>query len=440
VRIHQIEIENFMRLRVVQLTPTGHVVQITGENGSGKSSFLNAIVCALTGKGNLPSVPVRMGQGSARITLNLGEVVVRWTCSPDRDTTLVLESTDGARFPKPQTLLAQLYNAIAFDPTEFVRMDPKARLETLRRLVPIDINVDELDALNERDYRLRTDWNARAKSFAERVKTVQEGVDLAMDVTLTDVSALVAKLASASEHNAAVLRIEHERTQLRFAVEKRRADAALRREQAARLIQEAESLDALAQRDENVLANAPALGAVVDVSELQIQINEAQKENAVREHQARQRELLAVAQRELADAEAQSDLLTAAREARVSQKEAAMARANMPVPGLSFGDGDVLFMGIPFDQASTAEQIRVSMAIAMAANPKLRVVLIRDGSLLDAKSLAIIEQMAEEHDYQVFLECVASNESVGVVFSQGEITSIDGKPVTESSQAVGAGA
>ena len=60
----------------------------------------------------------------------------------------------------------------------------------------------------------------------------------------------------------------------------------------------------------------------------------------------------------------------------------------MPVEGLGFGAGIVTFNGLPFDQASTAEQLRVSVAIAMAANPKLRVLRIKHGNDLDADNLA----------------------------------------------------
>ena len=42
----------------------------------------------------------------------------------------------------------------------------------------------------------------------------------------------------------------------------------------------------------------------------------------------------------------------------------------MPVEGLSFSDdGSVTFNDLPLDQASHAEQIRVSMAMAMALIP-----------------------------------------------------------------------
>ena len=134
------------------------------------------------------------------------------------------------------------------------------------------------------------------------------------------------------------------------------------------------------------------------------------------------------AQQRLSDLQAQakakedeSKRLTEAMEARTKAKENAISRATMPIPALGFGDGLVLYQGIPFEQASSAEQLRVSTAIAMAANPKLKVIRITDGSLLDSDSLAMLHAMAEENGFQVWLEVVSDSKNIGVVISDGEV-------------------
>lgn len=101
----------------------------------------------------------------------------------------------------------------------------------------------------------------------------------------------------------------------------------------------------------------------------------------------------------------------------------AIARAKLPVVGIGFGDGVVTYNGIPFDQSSSAEQLRVSMSIAMAANPKLRVIRIIDGSLLDDDSLSAIAEMAQEGDYQVWIERVDTSGKIGIVIEDGMIKS-----------------
>ena len=88
------------------------------------------------------------------------------------------------------------------------------------------------------------------------------------------------------------------------------------------------------------------------------------------------------------------------------EKEGRVARAIFPVPGLAFGHDGLLLEGVPFEQASQAEQIRVSVAMGAALHPQLRVLLVRDGSLLDERSLALLGELAAERDLQVWLERV----------------------------------
>ena len=96
----------------------------------------------------------------------------------------------------------------------------------------------------------------------------------------------------------------------------------------------------------------------------------------------------------------------------------------MPVEGLGFDDSGVTFNGVPFTQSSAAEQLRVSVAMAMALNPDIRVIRITDGSLLDSTSMAIIEELAREHDFQAWVEVIAEpGEGVGFEIHDGEVVS-----------------
>ena len=110
---------------------------------------------------------------------------------------------------------------------------------------------------------------------------------------------------------------------------------------------------------------------------------------------------------------------------RCYQERAALADAKFPVAGLGFGDGCVTYKDIPLSQASSAEQIRVSMAIAMATNPDLKVIHIAAGSLLDSEGMNIIKEMAESGDYQVWIEKVDESGKVGIVFEDGEIVAVN---------------
>ena len=93
-----------------------------------------------------------------------------------------------------------------------------------------------------------------------------------------------------------------------------------------------------------------------------------------------------------------------------------------PINGLGFDTaGGVTFDGIPFEQCSSAEQLRVSVAIGLALNPKLKILLIRDGSLLDDNSLAAIANQAAEADAQVWIERVGDKDPTAVVIEDGSV-------------------
>ncbi len=68
-------------------------------------------------------------------------------------------------------------------------------------------------------------------------------------------------------------------------------------------------------------------------------------------------------------------------------------------------------------------QVPMSMSMAMALNPKIRVIYIPDASLLDSENMALVKRMAEANDFQVWLEVVSED---GVVIEDGEVVSVDG--------------
>jgi hypothetical protein len=116
-----------------------------------------------------------------------------------------------------------------------------------------------------------------------------------------------------------------------------------------------------------------------------------------------------------------ADGLTAEIEALDKRKGDALLSAKFPIDGLSFDNNGVTFKGIPFSQCSSAERLRTSIAMAMAMNPKLRVIRITDGSLIDSKNMAIIEEMVKEKDFQCWIERVDETGKIGIYIEDGEV-------------------
>jgi predicted ATP-dependent endonuclease of OLD family len=412
MKILRLEAENFKRLRAVEIAPNGDLVQVTGRNAQGKSSVLDSIAAALLGKDACPSDPIRHGEEKATIRLDLGEVVVTRKFSQGGGSTLTLTNAQGAKFPSPQGMLDKLLGAIAFDPLAFARMKPRDQFDQLRQVAKVELDLDELEALNRRDYDRRTEANREVKQLRAQIEGLP--ADPLAGAKLVNVDHLVERLSEAADARAAC-----DKEQARRAEAERQLQA--KRDRIAALRKEAEGLTA----EINVIKADMELWAPLewpdDPSAIKEEIQQAQEQNSKTRTAAATSEKRKGLLARVEELEGQAKSLTEAQEARQAAKEQALAAAAFPVPGLSLGDGQVVLNGVALAQASSAEQLRVSTALAMAANPKLKVILIREGSLLDEESLRQVAGMASEKGYQVWIEKVDSTRSVGVVIEDGAV-------------------
>ena len=170
MRIVKFSAENVKKLKAVEITPQGNLVEITGPNGQGKSSVLDAIYWALKGAAaDMPSAVVRQGEDSAVIKLDLGELRVTRRFRKDGNVSLVVESEKGARFPSPQRMLDELIGALSFDPLEFTRLKPRDQLAALRQVVTLDRDLDALDQETKEVFDQRTATNRIVRELETRL-------------------------------------------------------------------------------------------------------------------------------------------------------------------------------------------------------------------------------------------------------------------------------
>jgi DNA repair exonuclease SbcCD ATPase subunit len=410
MRIVKFSAENIKRLRAVTIEPDGNVVVLSGANGQGKSSVLDAIWMALGGTDKCPKVPIRTGESHAQVTLDLGEIVVKRTFRAT-GTTLTVTQADGTKVSSPQRLLDALVGKMTFDPMEFMRMKPAAQADALRALIGLDFAAS--DAKRLQLYNERTAVNRELKSIqarGEAINVPENAPDAEQSPT-----EILAQITTAETHNASIYSAT---ANAKKCVEyHERAIADLQAAKEALLVAERAVADTGRHRDE-ANSYAAALAPIVDTAALRAKIAELDQLNAA----ARAKQQLAACYAEYGTKEAQTNALTAQIDEIDATKAAALTDAKFPVDGLSFSDGGAVTLnGLPLDQASSAEKLRVSVAIAMRMNPKLRVLRIIDGSLLDANSLRIIGEMAAADDYQVWIEMVDESGEVGVVIEDGMV-------------------
>lgn len=436
MRIVQLTAENYGRLSAVDIRPTGDLVEITGRNAQGKTSVLNAIWSALKHAENVQSVPIHVGADSARIRLDLGELIVERKFTPS-GTTLIVENAEGARFRSPQAVLDALVGALSFDPLAFTRKKPREQFDDLRQIAKVEVDFEALDALNKRDFERRTEINRQVKAAKAQAEALPPVTVEVADKFIETQAELLDRMEKASQHNAAIDAEIMRRQTLRERYESLAADVEKQKIEAARLRDLAAMHDRFAATaaDESAklldeLGAAPELPASENVAELRARLDKV-REFEKTLAQANERRKL---DEHAADLERMANAITDAMAARGKQKADAIAAAKFPVDGLGLSDGAVTLNGIPLAQASSAEQLRVSLAVAMAANPKLRVIRIQDGSLLDPDSLAVIERMAADADFQVWIERVDASGKVGIVIDDGKVAAVNAEPAAQAAE------
>lgn len=397
MKIVQLTSQNVKRLKAVQITPSGEMVVIGGNNGNGKTSVLDSIMYALAGKSAVPSMPIRKGEKSAEIEVDLGDIKVVRRFTEAGGTTLKVVSKEGASFPSPQKMLDDLIGRLSFDPIEFSRMKPAEQSRTLCDLVGIDTG--ELDAKRKGVYEERTSVNRTVKTLESRLAGMVRHADA------PDAEVSVSEAADA--YNRAVLKND-DITGLQKCIE----------ESDAELVKLREQLEIEVRHNQQLRDGLLQLGEKVDTEPLRQQMQQSEATNRkVRENAA-----YAEQSQELEDSKGLANRLTTQIETIDIQKAKMIREAAYPIEGLGIDEeGRVMFGGIPFDQCSGAEQVRVSVAMGLAMNPKLRVLLIRDGSLLDEESLRLVSEMAHEADAQVWIERVGKGKEVEVIIEDGMV-------------------
>lgn len=477
LRIRALKVENYKRIVAVELHPDGKSVVLGGRNAQGKSSLLDAIAAALGGKKKGgEQVALRTGSLRGEVVVDLGDYIVKrsWTPAGDR---LVVEDPKGSVYKSPQGLLDKMLGDISFDPLGFMRLEPRAQAETLRKLVGLDVS--DLVAKHGAAYQRRTQVNAehaKAKAAIEQLPPEPPappakpsvGALLArrdeLQRRLADVDAIerlrkeIAELtvkASPAQAQACEasrkMADELEATLDRMAAVQNQPEPAadrVRHLQVAveelihclndcrveaddmRLAAEEMLAEKMRQHDAHHLAAvdpaAARFAVQSDLDQVAKSLSEtdaaiAAWEEASRAH-ARWKGLHQVQAQKVKlvdDLAAQSKALTAELEAIEQERLERLAKTTFPVDGLAL-DGDVItFRGLPLAQASQAERLRVCVAISAALNPRIGLALIREGAFLDDEGLQHVLASVEAMGLQAWVEVVGDRKGVGIIIEDG---------------------
>jgi DNA repair exonuclease SbcCD ATPase subunit len=417
-KIVKLDIQNVMRIDAVHIEPgEGNVVVLGGRNAQGKTSVLDAISVAIGGMKLCPDVPIKDGQDEAEISIQLGELLVTRKFKRKGDSftsSVVVKNAEGQPLTPPQKTLDALIGRLAFDPLEFARMSPADARETLRALVGLD--VEQLEDELGRIFRQRTEAGVEKRG-------AQAVVD---DLPVPQV--VPAAISVSGE--VATMRAAVERTQ---ELEKLKGIHARHGDAAQQLANERDDLEVRVEKiqqeidkhleSECMSATAIANFILPDIEAIQLKIDDATHHN----QQVAAKQVAADRfQRKSEEASACAMLwknLDTEHNGIARKIKKLTEAVEYPIEDLELRPEGVFYQGVPFEQGSRAERIKVSLAMGMAMNDKLRILLIRDGSVLDAESMATIAKLAEEKDFQFWIEMARGYEGAAgaVVIEDGGV-------------------
>ena len=402
VKITQFEAENIKRIKALTLTPapTGLTV-IGGRNNQGKTSGLDAIVWALGGDRYRPSRAQREGSvlpPRLRLELSNGIIVERSGKNSD------LKVTDALGRRAGQQLLNSFVEQFALDMPRFMQAPAREKVDTLLRIIGLK---DQVSALERQEKELYDQRHAIGQIADQKEKYAKE---------------LPSYPEAPAEPISAYDLIQRQQDILARNGENQR-----KRERAAQLNAERDrlgkELGLLEERYRTVCANCEiASKSALDLldestEELEASIRDIEEINAkVRTNQDKVR--VEAEAKEYSD---QYAGLTAQLEAVRRQKTELLLGAELPLPGLSVEDGELIYQGRPWDCMSGSDQLKVCTAIVRALKPDCGFVLVDKLEQMDLETLQEFGAWMEAEGLQGIATRVSTGGECTIIIEDGQV-------------------
>lgn len=428
-----IEISNFKNITKTVVDIGGQSLFVLGKNGSGKSSFIQALMSPLDTKVR-PSSPIKAGEERSSISVTLGgtmggekkEYVLDLYFSPaEQKGRLVITNSEGETIKSPATFVKSLIGNVSFDVTKWLNESKDKKLATLKQLTGCAKDIDEINVAIKELKDAKKLKNARVEDLQavlknhgytpDEVDKYSNPVDIVVlqtemgevsrnQQTYDGVKAKVTSFSDAittSENNIEKAKKEIERLE------------ALVREQHNLINNEDLSIT---KSKENIKKGEEWLAAKVrpSIEEVSEKMNNAIKHNEhynkILVHAGQQKEMLA--------AKGELDKIAGGITVLEEKRGKIISGSQLPIKGLSFDDDNIYLDSLPLEdgQINTAKLWDIGVDIAIALNPGLKVIFLHDGSLLDKNSMKALVDKIENHGYQCIAEVVSESSDLDVEF------------------------
>ena len=406
IKINKLEIENVKRVKAVKIEPsTNGLTIIGGKNNQGKTSVLDAIAWTLGGERFRPSQAAREGSTippNLRIVMNNGMVVDRQGKNSS------LKVPDPSAQKAGQQLLDGFVEQLALNLPKFMEANSKEKANTLLQIIGIGPQLAELERQEKEMFNERT-YIGRTADQKEKYAKEQPYFP---DVPSTPISAselirqqqeILAQNGENQRKRECLHRLEQEYQQVT--------------EQIQALLHKQEQLDT----DLKIARGSAESLADQSTAELEQNIADIEETNRkVRANLDKDK-----AEEDAKEYRAQYNTLTTKIEAVRKQKADLLKGADLPLPGLSVEEGELIYNGQKWDNMSGSEQLRVSTAIVRRLNPDCGFVLLDKLEQMDLDTLQEFGQWLEQEGLQAIATRVSTGDECSIIIEDGYVAGQD---------------
>lgn len=453
MRTTKIKIRNLFGITETELD--GRSVELTGANGVGKTSVIDALRYALTNKSDRDII-VRQGEkeGEILIETDTGLSIDRKKRTEQADYKSVKEN--GKEVMAPENFLRQLFTPLQLDPVAFTLMDAKSKNRAILDLIEYDwdlnfindkfgeipswINYEQniLEVLSDMQSE-NGQWFKERQNVNRDIRNKQAFIeDIAKDIPADyqaekweayDLGAAYKKLEQIKEHNSRIERaklfrssydsklrkleadkmieisaeekaISTERETLLSDIERMKAQIKASEDKLAGLSGKLEDKKALAEsRFNEAKTKLDADMSVADEYTDKQPIDFAELQKEVENAEEMKRHLneysrMKGMQSELEELKAQSDEYTRKIELARTLPGEILETAKIPIEGFTVQNGIPLINGLPVANLSEGEQLSLCVDVAISKPNGLQVILI-DGT----------EKLSSENREKLYSKC-----------------------------------
>ena len=411
VKINKLEIENVKRVKAVTIEPTSNGLTILGgNNNQGKTSVLDAIAWALGGNKYKPSKPARdgsMNPPTLRLELSNGLIVERKGKNSD------LKVTDPSGQKAGQQLLDSFVEELALNLPKFIESSAKDKANTLLQIIGVGEKLWELDRKEEQLYNERRTIgqiaDQKKKYAAEQPQYPEAPNEL---VSIADLIHEQQEILARNGENA------KKRQNRENIVNSLHLSEARLKQLKEQLAQEEATHESLMS---DYIAANKSIEDLVDESTDEIESSIANIEEI-------NRKVRANLDKEKAEEDAkqygsQYDKLSKEIQDVRDERTSLLDSADLPLPGLSVEDGELVFEGQKWDNMSGSQQLRVATAIVRKLKPECGFVLLDKLEQMDIPTLTEFGKWLESEGLQAIATRVSSGEECQIIIEDGYVVS-----------------